>query len=113
MDTTVLQSRAKRLNHAPRVAIETTNVLTVGLGTRDRAAFSACFWGPRWRLLHAASMNAAVSIMTFERIHAVISDVNLPDGNWLELRERLEAVASRLPLIVTTDNLDAPLWAEA
>ena len=51
--------------------------------------------------------------MTFERIHAVISDVNLPDGNWLELRERLEAVASRLPLIVTTDNLDAPLWAEA
>jgi len=116
MNTTFLESPAKLLKkpvmNEQRLGIDTTNVLAVGQSPRDRVALAACFRGARWQLLHADDVHAGIELLSGHTIHAVISDVNLPDGQWLDLRDRIEAGLSHLPIIIATERLDASLWAE-
>jgi DNA-binding NtrC family response regulator len=86
---------------------EPLNILTVGQSSRDRAALADSLRGTRWHVRHLPGVRATLDQISRERIHAVVSNLRLPDGCWYELCD------AQVPVIVTTETLAVPFWAEA
>lgn len=89
---------------------ETVTALAVSANREDLAFLSQLFRDANWTLLEAQSVAEARKIAGRHRLDLVITDRNLPDGDWRRLREAFKPFSQ--PLIVTSRLADDYLWAE-
>ena len=80
--------------------IEDDRRITTALGIRLNAAGH--------RVSHAGDLDEAVERIIEERPDVAVLDINLPDGNGLELAERMRRlrITARVPLILITASRD-------
>jgi DNA-binding response OmpR family regulator len=64
------------------------------------------------RVQSAESCDAAFESLRSGLISIVVCERDLPDGNWRDILERIDATPNRPFLIVTSRIADERLWAE-
>jgi DNA-binding response OmpR family regulator len=60
----------------------------------------------------AHSSQEAALCLNLEQFGIILCECNLPDGNWLDVLNRISGVAENPLLIVTSRLADVSLWAE-
>jgi DNA-binding NtrC family response regulator len=95
------------------VPVTAAKVLTVTRSERDHCRLVDCFKGAGWSLKHALDVRSSAELLSTGEIDVVISDVDLPDGSWLDLLHCSGRIPKRPPVVVATDTLEPRLWAEA
>jgi DNA-binding NtrC family response regulator len=66
----------------------------------------------RWRIHNVATCRQAVEYLKEHPLGVVISDENLPDGDWKRLLNETERLPYRPNLIVSASKNDDHLWSE-
>lgn len=87
-------------------------VLAVTEADEDHAWLSDIFKHSNWKILHARTCRDAIRTLESCRVAVVISDCNLPDGNWQQLLNALSQMAEQPLLVVACLHADDRLWAE-
>ena len=81
--------------------------------TRDELApLHGLFSQSNWKLHEAYSCKAALACLRRTRIPVVLSERDLPDGNWKDLHYQLLELPEIPLLIVASRFADESLWAE-
>ena len=62
---------------------------------------------------YAGSMRQARMELRQKRFDAVLTEANLPDGNWLDVLKMTRDCPSQPQVIVTDPQADAQFWAKA
>jgi DNA-binding NtrC family response regulator len=103
-----LYRTAKDANQPER----TVTVLTVGNTADEHDSLRSILTHSNWRLYEAESCSDARRILEQQRVSVVVCNETLPDGDWKQVLEFVEAIPGAPPLIVTAGNADDRLWSE-
>ena len=87
-------------------------VLAIDQNSEELAPLRALFSQSNWKLYEAHSSNAALAYLRRTRIPVVLSERDLPDGNWKDLHYQLLELPEIPLLIVASRFADESLWAE-
>jgi DNA-binding NtrC family response regulator len=63
-------------------------------------------------LEYAETLRVARPQLLHQRYDAVVTESNLPDGNWLDVLHLVRDSPYETPLIVTDPNADSRFWSE-
>ncbi len=92
---------------------ETVSALVVTAHREGVAFLRQVFRDAKWILLEAHSVAEALRVTGRRRVDLVVTERELPDGNWRRLLDTLRTTCAMLaPLIVTARLADDYLWAE-
>ena len=91
---------------------ESTTLILVSPFEEDRACLKRMLGDSPWRLCWAPSRQEALGAIRDGRIAVVISETDLPEGNWKDVLSQLDGVAHPPLLIVASRHADNRLWAE-
>jgi DNA-binding response OmpR family regulator len=78
----------------------------------DHEAVVAALVPEGWRVHQVTRCSSAIHFMEKQEIPVVITERDLPDGNWQTLFNSLEQMAVQPKLIVTSPVADDKLWSE-
>ena len=93
-------------------AIKTGTLLFVGAAEGDELSLGAILRDSDWRLHGTRNCQEALEFLDQHRISVVLSEAELPDGNWRELLNRMAKRSASPSLIVSSRLADDRLWAE-
>lgn len=79
----------------------------------DEAILSALFQHHGWTLHVTSSLSSASALLKKETPSLVITERNLPDGDWKDVLVAIYILRKRPLLIVISRQADNHLWAEA
>lgn len=88
-------------------------LLAAGLLERDLKALRAIGRDAGWELHEAATCREMIAALLSRQVHVVISERELPVGDWTGLLQILSALPSPPRLIVTSRWSDRQFFAEA
>lgn len=90
-------------------------ILTVDDAVTMRKLISLTLKGAGHQVVEAEDGLAALSVVNKQQIDLVISDVNMPNMNGIELTRKLRAlpVHERTPILIVTTESDGTLKAQA
>jgi DNA-binding response OmpR family regulator len=109
-----VQMQAGAYGNLPEVppADRTVCVLAVSPYEEDHACLRMIFSHSNWRIFRARDCHEAIQFASENRVAVVISERDLPDGNWKRLLELLSTLPAPPLLVVTARDADDSLWAE-
>lgn len=87
-------------------------VLAISPLEEDHVFLKHIFGHSNWQIRHSRTCREALAVLTGNRVPVIISEKQLPDGNWKDI---LSAAGrqSQPPLLIVTSRLaDDHLWAE-
>lgn len=93
-------------------AIKTGTLLFVGAAEGDELSLGAILRDSDWRLHGTRNCQEALEFLDQNRISVVLSEAELPDGNWRELLNSMAKRSAAPSLIVSSRLADDRLWAE-
>jgi DNA-binding NtrC family response regulator len=93
-------------------AIKTGTLLFVGAAEGDGLSLGAILRDSGWQLHGARNCQEALEFLDQHRISVVLSEAELPDGNWRELLNSMAKLAAPPNLVVSSRLADDRLWAE-
>jgi len=88
-------------------------VLLVEDNEAARFGFVRYFSKEGYEIREAEDHATAVAALASERFDAIILDINLPDGNGIDLIDLVRSMDTSIPIIVITGSGDVPLAVEA
>jgi DNA-binding NtrC family response regulator len=88
------------------------SMLAVGLTVEDRGRVQEILEPRGWSIREIVGYLPLAEQLRRHRFAAVICESELIDGTWRDVLEELAMEAPAPPLIVTSFQADAPLWAE-
>jgi DNA-binding response OmpR family regulator len=88
-------------------------VLLISPAADDHEIFGDLFRRRGWILGHASSIDSASTMLREEPAAVVITEPDLPGGNWKDVLETMRALPAPPLLIVISRVEDDHLWAEA
>lgn len=91
---------------------EQPRVLAVGHSEEMRAMLRWVYARLGWAYQTADTCGEALRVLRRDPVPVVITEENLPDGDWKLLLSALASQSPRPELIVYCDRLDDELWAE-
>ena len=91
--------------HAPTVVV-------VGLSPEDRLSLRRILAEKDWNLREAHGCHEALVILSNQVVPVVLSEHDLPVGNWRDLLASLQSLAPSPGLVVSSRIADTSLWAE-
>ncbi len=86
--------------------------LVVSPHAEDLAFLESRFKEANWTLYMAGTYREAIAELSRIRVPVVLSECQLPDGNWKDMLSRLAPMLERPRLIVFSRHADERLWAE-
>ncbi len=86
--------------------------LAVSASAEDLAFLDCRFKEANWRLYMAGTCREALAELSRIRVPVVLSECQLPDGNWKDMLRRLAPMLERPRLIVFSRHADERLWTE-
>ena len=97
-----------RADEAPALAPAVRHVLLIEDDRRITTALHIRLNATGHRVSHAGDLDEAVERIVEERPDVAVLDINLPDGNGLDLAERMRRlrITARMPLILITASRD-------
>jgi DNA-binding response OmpR family regulator len=90
----------------------TVSVLAISSHEEDHVVLKNIFSHSNWRLSCARSLREAGAYLQAHSTPVIVSDANLPDGDWKELLTQTQALPGEPLLVVTSRTADDTLWAE-
>jgi DNA-binding response OmpR family regulator len=87
-------------------------VLAVSPNEEDHANLRAIFSHSNWKIFGARDRHEAMRMLDPYRMTVLLCERELPDGNWKSLLDALAALPIPPMLIVTSNDVDASLWAD-
>jgi DNA-binding response OmpR family regulator len=87
-------------------------VLAVSPHESDLLILSRILDHSAWTFLSASTLSEAQQALVTHHTHVVICDRKLPDGDWKDILETVNALPNGPQLIVTSKDADDRLWAE-
>ena len=97
--------------HTRGVADQKPTILLVG-AVEDPGGEWPFFRQFPWRIEHAGGIREALNLIGRDAHHVIVSEKDLPDGNWKDVLEAA-AVRRNAPVLIVTSRLaDEHLWAE-
>ncbi len=93
-------------------ADKTVAVLAVSPYEEDHACLRTIFAHSNWQISTARSCREAIEFLQKNRMAVLVSERDLPDGNWKSLLEALAQLPYPPLLVVTSRDADDSLWAE-
>lgn len=87
-------------------------VLVVAAGQPDYAALSGILTHPDWELHHIPNCREARAFLGHQPVAVVLSNAELPDGDWEDLVDQAENSPEPPSMIVFSRLADDRLWAE-
>jgi DNA-binding NtrC family response regulator len=102
-----LNWRTTLSNHAP------VTVLSVSPFVEDHEALAHILRPYSWRLHRASTLAAATGFLPNQPVSVVVGERDLPPHTWRDLLEEVGALLSKPLVIVTSQQADDYLWAEA
>lgn len=93
-------------------ADKTVAVLAVSPHNEDHACLRAIFSHSNWRIFSARDCAEALRFLRANRLAVLVSECDLPDGDWKSLLDSLSSLPLPPLLVVTSRNADDTLWAE-
>jgi DNA-binding NtrC family response regulator len=97
----------------PRVALKPQSVLLISPAAEDHELFGELFRRQGWTLGHASSICSASVLLSENPPSVVITERDLPFGNWRDVLEAMHVLPAPPLLIVISKVADDYLWAEA
>lgn len=91
----------------------TTTGLLISPVERDHELLGKLFVEQGWTLFSARSLGSASILLRQENISVVLTERDLPAGNWRDVLEISLGVLRPPLVIVTSLHADEQLWAEA
>ena len=92
-------------------AIKTT-LLFVGTAGDDGFSLDKILLDSNWQLHGAGSCQEALEFLDQHHVPVVVSEPELPDGNWRKLFNNMAKLSAPPNLIVSSRLADERLWAE-
>lgn len=92
--------------------IKTGTLLFVGAAEGDGLSLGAILRDSDWRLHGTRNCQEALEFLDQNRISVVLSEAELPDGNWRELLNSMAKLSAPPSFIVSSRLADDRLWAE-
>jgi DNA-binding response OmpR family regulator len=92
--------------------VERNTALLVSAAEEDHQALSDVFSHQGWILYHTATLEAAVALVSRHLVPVLITDRDLPDGNWRHLFTAIQQLPAAPLFIVASRLADEHLWAE-
>lgn len=86
--------------------------LLVSPFSEDHRQLSMIFFDQGWTLFHSGTIGSALTVLRDRRIPVVITEPNLPLGNWKDLLESTRQLDHAPLLVVASRVADEYLWAE-
>ena len=93
-------------------ADRTVSVLAVSPYEEDHACLRMIFSHSNWKIFRAQDCREAMDFVSQNSVAVVVSERDLPDGDWRQLLELLSSLPAPPLLVVTARNADDSLWAE-
>lgn len=93
-------------------AIKTETLLFVGAAEGDGLSLGAILRGSDWQLHKVRNCQEALKFLDQNCLSVVLSEAELPDGNWKELLNSMARLSASPSLIVSSRLADDRLWAE-
>lgn len=93
-------------------ADRTVSVLAVSPYEEDHACLRMIFSHSNWKIFRALNCREAVDFVSKNSVAVVVSERDLPDGDWKRLLELLSTLPTPPLLVVTAKDADDSLWAE-
>ena len=90
-----------------------STALLISPAERDHEFIDKLFVEQGWTLFSARSLSSASILLRQENISVVLTERDLPAGNWRDVLEIANAVIRPPLVIVTSLHADEQLWAEA
>jgi two-component system NtrC family response regulator len=87
-------------------------VLAVSPQETDLAILSRILSHSAWTVLCASSVAEAKRLLSCERVHVLLSECRLSDGDWKDLLSATAKIPDAPQLIVISRDGDERLWAE-
>ena len=88
------------------------SVLAVSRSVEDLAFLEDRFKDARWKLYIARTYREVLAQLRRLRVPVVLSECQLPDGNWKDVLSQLSPMIQRPRMIVFSRNADDRLWEE-
>jgi DNA-binding NtrC family response regulator len=88
------------------------SVLAISRSVEDLAFLEERFKEARWKLYIARTYREALAQLGRLRVPVVLSECQLPDGNWKDVLSQLAPMIQRPRMIVCSRNADDRLWEE-
>jgi DNA-binding response OmpR family regulator len=88
------------------------STLVISSSIEDLAFLEDRFKEAHWKLYIAHTYREALAELCRIRVPVVLSECQLPDGNWKDVLGQLAPMIERPRLIVFSRNADDRLWAE-
>jgi CheY-like chemotaxis protein len=86
--------------------------LAITASVEDLSFLESRFKEAHWKLCMAGTYRQAMAELSQKRLPVVLSDCQLPDGNWKDVLSRLALMLERPRLIVFSRHANDRLWAE-
>lgn len=86
--------------------------LAVSPHAEDLAFLESRFKEANWTLYMAGTYRGALAELSRIRVPVVLSECQLPDGDWKDMLSQLASMPERPRLIVFSRNADDRLWSE-
>jgi DNA-binding response OmpR family regulator len=86
--------------------------LAISTSAEDLAFLKSRFKEANWKLHVASTYQEGLAELSRIRVPLILSECQLPDGNWKDLLSQLALVLERPRLIVFSRHADERLWAE-
>lgn len=86
--------------------------LAISPSVEDLLFLESRFREAHWKLSMTATYREALAELGKKRLPVVLSECELPDGNWKDVLSRLARMRERPRLIVFSRHADDRLWAE-
>jgi len=87
-------------------------ILSVSPDERDHSELMQILDELSFHLTAVRSGREAAASLASAQFDVILCECRLPDGNWLEILNRISAATQKPLLIVTSRLADASLWAE-
>ena len=88
------------------------STLAISPSIEDLAFLEDRFKEAHWKLYIAHTYREALAELSRTRVPVVLSECQLPDGNWKDVLGQLSPMIERPRLIVFSRNADDRLWEE-
>ena len=92
--------------------VDQMRILSVSAADEDQTALSRMLDQLPFAVTPARTFGEAATALTREQFDIILCECRLPDGNWIEILERIADTGERPLLIVTSRLADESLWAE-
>jgi DNA-binding NtrC family response regulator len=86
--------------------------LAISPSVEDLLFLKSRFKEAHWKLYMAGTQRDALAELSDKRLPVILSECQLPDGNWKDVLSRLKPMLERPRLIVFSRHADDRLWEE-